>query len=380
MTIDEPSDEARVAAAPKVLLHDHLDGGLRPVTVIELADAIGWTLPASDPASLQQWFTRGADTRDILQYLATFEHTVAVMQTAAAIERVAAEAVVDLATDGVVYAEVRYAPELHQANGLSLDAVTEAVTSGYRRGEAEARAAGREITVNAICCAMRTGSRSLEIARFVDARRQVDDKVVAFDLAGAETGWPPSLHAEALAFARQRHLNITIHASEPPDLELISDAIAHGAHRIGHGVRLGSDTSIGDDGELLLGPLARHVLDHRIHLEMAPTCNVQIGAVPAVGTHPIGAFLRAGFNVGVNTDNRLMSGVTPSSELLAVARAFELTWTEVGALVTNAAASAFAPFEQRARLIDTIKAVFDSVAGAGAGVVAGASSPTIWAC
>jgi adenosine deaminase len=345
---------ASVRAAPKVLLHDHLDGGLRPTTVLELADQIGWTLPASDAVSLQQWFTRGADTRDILKYLATFEHTVAVLQTAEAIERVATEAVVDLADDGVVYAEVRFAPELHQANGLSLEAVTDAVTAGYRRGEADALTAGHEITVNAICCAMRTEQRSMEIARFVDARRRVDDKVVAFDLAGAETGWPPALHAEALAFARERHLNITIHASEPPDLELISDAITHGAHRIGHGVRLQSDTSIGDDGDLQLGPLARYVLDHRIHLEMAPTCNVQIGAVPAVAAHPIGPFLRAGFNVGVNTDNRLMSGVSPSSELLAVATAFELSWIEIGTLVTNAANSAFAPYEQRRRLVDEV--------------------------
>jgi len=349
-----PIVAATVGAAPKVLLHDHLDGGLRPTTVLELADEIGWTLPASDPASLQQWFTRGAETRDILQYLATFEHTVAVMQTTEAIERIAAEAVADLAADGVVYAEVRFAPELHQTNGLSLDAVTDAVTAGYRRGETEALASGHQITVNAICCAMRTEQRSMELARFVDDRRRVDDKVVAFDLAGAETGWPPSLHAEALAFARQRHLNITIHASEPPDLELISDAIANGAHRIGHAVRLQSDTSIGDDGELRLGPLARHVLDHRIHLEMAPTCNVQIGAVPAVAAHPIGPFLRAGFNVGVNTDNRLMSGVSPSSELLAVAIAFELTWAEIGSLVTNAAYSSFAPYEQRARLVDAV--------------------------
>jgi adenosine deaminase len=357
-----PIDAVTIRAAPKVILHDHLDGGLRPATVLELADEIGWTLPTSDPASLQQWFTRGADTGDILQYLATFEHTVAVMQTAEAIERVAAEAVHDLAVDGVVYAEVRFAPELHQATGLSLDAVTDAVTAGYRRGEAEALDAGHAITVNAICCAMRTQQRSMEIVRFVDARRQVDDKVVAFDLAGAETGWPPSLHAEALAFARERHLNITIHASEPPDLELISDAIAHGAHRIGHGVRLQSDTSIDDDGELRIGTLARHVLDHRIHLEMAPTCNVQIGAVPAVAAHPIGPFLRAGFNVGVNTDNRLMSGVSPSSELLAVATAFELSWPEIGSLVRNAATSSFAPYEQRARLVDqVVRPAFEEV-------------------
>ena len=350
MTAFGPSADEAVRA-PKVLLHDHLDGGLRPATVIELADDIGWTLPAVDGDDLQRWFTRGADTGDILQYLATFDHTLAVLQSAEAIERVAYEAVADLAADGVVYAEVRFAPELHQSNGLALDDVVEAVTAGYRRGEADASAAGRPITVNAICCAMRTGDRSLEIAQLVDRLRTWNDKVVAFDLAGAETGFPPSLHSEALAFARAAHLNVTIHASEPPDLELISDAIAHGAHRIGHGVRLQADTSIDEDGSLVLGPLARYVLDHRIHLEMAPTCNVQIGAVASVADHPIGPFLRAGLSVGVNTDNRLMSGVTASSELHAVAHAHELTLEEMERLATDAAMASFAPSEQRAALV-----------------------------
>jgi adenosine deaminase len=345
-------DEAR--RAPKVLLHDHLDGGLRPATVIELADRIGWALPATDATELQAWFTRGADTRDILQYLATFEHTIAVLQTADALERVAAEAVADLAADGVVHAEVRFAPELHQSGGLALEAVVDAVTAGYRRGEAEAAATGRTITVDAIVCAMRTESRSVEIVRLVERCRHHDDKVVAFDLAGAETGWPPSLHAEALAFARAHHVNITIHASEPPDLELISDAIALGAHRIGHGVRLQRDTRVHDDGTLELGPLARHVLDRRIHLEMAPTCNVQIGAVASIADHPIGPFLRAGFSAGVNTDNRLMSAVMPSTELHAVAEAFELSWAELELLTTNALLASFAPYEHRRRLLDDV--------------------------
>ena len=352
--------------APKALLHDHLDGGLRPATVIEIAGSIGWQLPETEPESLQAWFTRGAETRDILQYLATFEHTVAVLQCADALERVAAEAVDDLAADGVVYAEVRFAPELHQHDGLPLEEVAAAVTAGLRRGEVEARAAGRPIVVNAICCAMRTEQRSLEIARLVDRLREHDDKVVAFDLAGAETGWPPSLHAEALAFARERHLNITIHASEPPDLELISDAIAHGAHRIGHGVRLQADTTAGDDGELVLGPLAQHVLDRRIHLELAPTCNVQIGAVPDVAHHPIGPFLRDGFDVSVNTDNRLMSGVTPSTELHAVANAFDLGWDEVRRLTTNAVMASFAPYHERLRIVrDVVDPGFAELAAAG---------------
>jgi len=200
---------------PTALLHDHLDGGLRPATVVELADEIGWELPTTDVAELQAWFTAGAETGDLLQYLETFEHTLAVMQTPEHIERVAAEAVVDVAADGVVYHEVRFAPELHGATSgaRAPQEAVEAVTAGVRRGEAEAAAAGHPISAYVICCAMRTGERSLEIARVVDAVRAGDDKVVAFDLAGAETGFPPSLHAEALAFARARHLNVTIHAA-----------------------------------------------------------------------------------------------------------------------------------------------------------------------
>lgn len=342
-----------VRAAPKVLLHDHLDGGLRPTTVLELADACGWTprLPATDPAELQAWFTRGAETRDLHQYLATFEHTIAVLQSAEALERVAYEAARDLAADGVVYAEVRFAPELHQQQGLELPTIVRAVCDGFRRGERDAGEAGRSITVNAILCAMRTEQRSLEIARLVERMRYEDPKVVAFDLAGAETGWPPSLHAEALAFARQHHLNITIHASEPPDLELISDALAHGAHRIGHGVRLAKDVLFTPDGGAMLGDLARYVLDHRIPLELAPTCNVQIGAVPTLADHPVVRFLRLGFCATVNTDNRLMSNVSPSGELYAVATTFGLGWDEIGRLVTNGVEAAFAPYEQRRRLV-----------------------------
>jgi adenosine deaminase len=343
-------------AAPKVLLHDHLDGGLRPATVIELADGIGWKLPTDDVEALQAWFTAGADSSDILKYLATFEHTLAVMQHADAIERVAYEAVSDLAADGVVYAEVRFAPELHVVDGLALDDIAEAVTAGFARGESDARAAGRTITVNAICCAMRTEHRSLEIAQLVDRLRSWNPKIVGFDLAGAESGFPPSMHAEACAFARRVHLNMTIHASELPDLELISDAVAQGAQRIGHGVRLAADTTRSPEGDpdgdqLVLGPLAQFVLDHQIHLEMAPTCNVQIGAVATVAAHPIGPFLRKGFSVGVNTDNRLMSDVLASSELMAVANAHDLTVAEMERFAINAAMASFAPYEQRVNLV-----------------------------
>ena len=302
-----------------MLLHDHLDGGLRPQTVIELADEIGWTLPSTDIDTLQRWFTAGAETGDLLQYLATFEHTLAVMQQAESIERVAYEATVDLAADGVVYAEVRFAPELHVDAGARRSTTS---STPSRAGSAAARrdavppvSRSRSTPSAARCAPSTVRWRSPSSSTACGA---TDDKVVAFDLAGAETGFPPSLHAEACAFARDVHLNMTIHASEPPDLPLISDAIAQGAHRVGHGVRLAADTTTGDDGALVLGPLAQYVLDHQIHLEMAPTCNVQIGAVASVADHPIGPFLRAGMSVGFNTDNRLMSNVMPSSELLAL--------------------------------------------------------------
>jgi adenosine deaminase len=346
-------DPTSVVAAPKSLLHDHLDGGLRVSTVLEISEEIGHSprLPTTDAAALQAWFTAGAESRDLLEYLATFKHTLACMQTESHIERVAYEAVTDLADDGVVYAEIRYAPELH---ALPFAASLAAVATGFRRAEADALGRGKTISAHIIVCAIRTEKRSLEIAQFVADQRGIEPKTVAFDLAGAETGWPPSVHAEALAYARAAHLNVTIHASEPPDLELISDALEHGAHRIGHGVRLNRDTTLTPDGELQLGALAQFVLDRQVHLEMAPTCNTQIGAVDSVASHPIGTFLRHGFNVSVNTDNRLMSKVSPSSEMFAVASAFGLAWPEVGRLVENGVASGFAPYAERARILREI--------------------------
>ncbi|MEZ5215636.1 MAG: adenosine deaminase [Ilumatobacteraceae bacterium] len=351
-----------IRSLPKVLLHDHLDGGLRPATVIELADTIGWSLPSTDVGELSAWFTAGASTKDLSKYLATFEHTLAVMQHEDAIRRVAREAVEDLVADGVVYAEIRFAPELHQDQGLSLQEIVEAVADGVRTAERDAAAAGTPITVNLILCAMRTGDRSLEIATFTERVRFTEPKVVAFDLAGAETGFPPSMHAEALAHARTHLLNLTIHASEPPDLELISDALAHGAHRIGHGVRLQSGMLLTPNGQAILGQLARYVMDHQIHLEMAPTCHVHVGAVESIEAHPIARFLRLGFNVGINTDNRLMSDVTVSGEYHVVATTHELSWAEVEQLVVNGLRSSFAPREQRERLVnDVVRPAFAAV-------------------
>jgi adenosine deaminase len=338
---------------PKVLLHDHLDGGLRPLTILEIADEIGWTprLPSTDPVTLHRWFIRGAETKDLLQYLATFDHTIAVMQRADDLVRVAREAALDLSEDGVVYAEVRFAPEQHQERGLSLEAVVEAVQEGFRLGMASAAASGKPILVNTILCAMRTATRSVEIAELAVRMRDRDARIVAFDIAGAETGWPPSLHAEAFTVARANQMHITVHASEPPDLELIADGLLHGAERIGHGVRLHADVDLATGR---MGRLAQSVLERQVMLEMAPTCNTQIGAVASVADHPIGPFLRMGFRVGINTDNRLMSNVSMSSELAAVARAHALTNAEAGQLAISAMESSFSSWMERRQLVDHV--------------------------
>jgi adenosine deaminase len=340
-----------IQALPKVLLHDHLDGGLRPQTVIELAEECGWTsqLPFTDVPQLQSWFTRGAASKDLLQYLATFEHTLAVMQTEVAIERVAAECALDLAADGVRYAEVRFAPELHQQRGLSLVAIVEAAQAGFRRGSELALQRGYRVVVNTILCAMRTEQRSLEIANLAVAMRASDSRIVGFDLAGAETGWSPKLHLPAVEYVRRHQMHLTIHASEPPDLELITDALECGAERIGHGVRLLADCQDVNfmTGEMSLGMVARYVLERQIPLELAPTCNVQIGAVPSLDRHAIGPFLRAGFRVNVNTDNRLMSNVSMTSEVHAVAQAFQLSKTEIGQIALNGMDASFSEWTER---------------------------------
>lgn len=342
-----------IRRAPKVLLHDHLDGGLRPTTVIELADAAGHELPTTDPAELQAYFVRGAEARDIIRYLETFQHTVGVMQTEDALARVAQECVQDLAADGVVYAEVRFAPELHQQRGLALPAVVEAVLDGLRRSMASASVDGTPVEVNVILCAMRTETRASEIVRLLDQMRGAHPELVGFDLAGAETGYPPSLHAEALRYARERGINLTIHASEPPDIELIEDAVRHGAQRIGHGVRITSDITT-QGGADVLGSVAQRVRDDRIALEMAPSCHVQIGAVTSFDAHPFVRLMRLGFAVTVNTDNRLMSNVSVTSETVALAETFDLGWDDLEQIAVNGAQAAFVPDERRRRLVDDV--------------------------
>ena len=347
-----PADVVR--RAPKALLHDHLDGGLRPETIVELAAETGYEkLPTTDPAALQRWFVEAADSGSLVRYLETFAHTVGVMQTREALVRVAAECAVDLASDGVVYAEVRFAPELHVESGLSLDEVVDAVLAGFRDGEAAAAASGHPIKVRTLLTAMRTAARSREIAELVVRYR--DRGVVGFDIAGAEAGYPPSRHQDAFDYLRGESCHITIHAGEAFGLPSIHEAVAFcGCERLGHGVRIVDDITVEPDGTAHLGRLAQYVRDLRIPLELCPSSNVQTGAAPSIAEHPIGLLSRLRFRVTVNTDNRLMSGTSMTHEMLLLSEAFGWGLADMQWVTVNALKSAFIPFDERLLLIEQV--------------------------
>src|SRR5918997_4188179 len=303
---------ADIVKAPKALLHDHLDGGLRPATVVELAAAVGHELPETDPARLGEWFVAAADSGSLERYLETFAHTVAVMQTEEGLHRVAKECALDLAADGVVYAEIRYAPEQHLERGLSLNQVVEAVHAGFTEGCAEAAAQGVPIRIGTLLTAMRHAARSQEIAEL--SVRYRDTGVVGFDIAGAEAGYPPTRHLDAFEYLQRENSHFTIHAGEAFGLPSIWEAIQWcGADRLGHGVRIIDDIE-GAGESLPLGRLGAYVRDKRIPLEMCPSSNVQTGAAKSIEEHPIGLLRRMYFRVTVNTDNRLMSGTTMTQE------------------------------------------------------------------
>jgi adenosine deaminase len=337
-----------IRAAPKVLLHDHLDGGLRPDTIVELAEEGGYPdLPTGDPVELGAWMTRGADRKDLLLYLETFAHTVGVMQTRDALARVARECAEDLAADGVVYAEVRYAPEQHLERGLGLDDVVEAVQEGFREG-----AERTGIRIGTLLTAMRTAARSLEIADL--AVRWRDRGVVGFDIAGAEAGFPPTRHLDAFEHVRRESFHLTIHAGEAFGVPSIWEALQLcGAERLGHGVRIVDDIEIGSNGARL-GRVAHLVRDRRVPLELCPTSNVHSGAATSIEEHPIGRLMDLRFRVTVNTDNRLMSATSLSKEFLQLVDAFGIGWGQIGRLTTNAMKSAFIPFDERLALLERV--------------------------
>jgi adenosine deaminase len=346
--VEQPTfDEIR--RAPKVLLHDHLDGGLRPGTIVELAEEFGYAdLPTLDPGELEGWMRRGASRKDLALYLETFAHTVGVLQTKDALVRVARECAEDLADDGVVYAEVRFAPELHVERGLALDEVVEAVQEGFRSGSH-----GRPITVRTLLTAMRTAARSLEIAEL--AVRWRDRGVCGFDIAGAEAGYPPTRHLDAFEHVRRENFHLTIHAGEGFGLLSIWEALQLcGAERLGHGVRIIDDITVTPGGEAELGGIASLVRDRRVPLELCPTSNVHSGAAASIAEHPIGLLADLQFRVTVNTDNRLMSGITLSQELANLVDAFGFGWDRLQWLTINAMKSAFWPFDERLDLIERV--------------------------
>lgn len=356
---------------PKVSLHDHLDGGLRPATIIELAAEAGHELPATDPEELRQWFLDSADSGSLVRYLETFDHTIAVMQTHDALVRVAREFVEDLADDGVVYGEVRWAPEQHLSKGLSLDEVVEAVQEGLEAGMDAVDEAGGYIEVGQLVTAMRHADRGSEIAQL--AVRHRDNGVVGFDIAGAEDGFLPSRFTEAFTYLAENNFPATVHAGEAAGLDSIQDALVHGrALRLGHGVRIAEDIHLDvqeedghDVGTVTLGDLAQWVRDRQIPLELCPSSNLQTGAISAFGTtiseHPIDLLHQLGFNVTVNTDNRLMSGTTLTGEFELLRETFGYDLETMLELTLNAVHAAFLPIEAREQLADYIIECYDDV-------------------
>src|ERR1700712_2607220 len=343
-----------IQRAPKALLHDHLDGGLRPATVVELAAEARYEgLPTTDVGELATFFRTAAHSGSLVRYLEPFAHTVGVMQTPEALHRVAFECVEDLAADSVVYAEIRFAPELHIDRGLSLDAVVDAVLAGFADGEKAAGSEGRTITVRCLVTAMRHQARSQEIAQLAIQFR--DKGVVGFDIAGAEAGYPPTRHLDAFEYMRNHNARFTIHAGEAFGLPSIHEAIAFcGADRLGHGVRIADDITVAPDGTVRLGRLASILRDKRIPLEMCPSSNVQTGAVASIAEHPFDLLARARFRVTVNTDNRLMSDTTMTREMGLLVETFGYGWSDLERFTINAMKSSFIPFRERLELIDEV--------------------------
>jgi adenosine deaminase len=369
MPIDQ-NDDARIGGVslrslPKVSLHDHLDGGLRPATIIELADAAGIPVPAHDASALGDWFARQADSGSLVEYLKTFDLTIAVMQSRESLTRVAREFVEDLVADGVVYGEVRWAPEQHGAGGLSTDEAVAAVQAGIEQGEDAAAAAGHDIRVGQLISAMRHTDRSLEVAKLAVSWR--DRGAVGFDIAGPEDGFPPSRLRDAFDYLASAFFPATVHAGEAAGVDSIRSALIDGrALRLGHGVRIAQDLEIighdGDEVQVRFGDVARWVRDREIPLELSPSSNLQTGAIAAWGTelsdHPFDLLYQLGFAVTVNVDNRTMSRTSLTRELALLADAFDYDLGDIEAFQLNAAAGTFLPVEEREELIDVIVSGF----------------------
>jgi len=353
VSLDKTPTSDQIKRVPKALLHDHLDGGLRPETIIEIAQQIGYKkLPTNDPKKLADWFEESCNSHSLVRYLETFSHTIAVMQNKEAIIRVSRECAIDLARDGVVYAEVRGAPELFTEQGLTLDQVVEATLEGYKQGMAEAASEGNKIRVESLLCGMRQNNRSQEAAAAVVKYR--DKGVVGFDIAGPEDGFPPTNQLETFEYLRKENAHFTIHAGEAYGLPSIWEAIQIcGAERLGHGVRIIDDIDFSGD-KPKLGPLASYVRDRRIPLELCPTSNLQTGAAKTYSEHPIGMLAKLRFRVTLNTDNRLMSRTSMSNEMSECVKSFGWKFADLQRVTVNALKSSFIPFEERLEIIEKV--------------------------
>ncbi len=353
MSLDRTPTSDQIKRVPKALLHDHLDGGLRPETIIEIAQQIGYKkLPTDDPKQLGDWFEESCNSHSLVRYLETFSHTIAVMQSKEAIIRVSRECAIDLARDGVVYAEVRGAPELFTEQGLTLDQVVEATLEGYKQGMAEAAREGNKIRVESLLCGMRQNDRSQEAAAAVVKYR--NKGVVGFDIAGPEDGFPPTNQLETFEYLRKENAHFTIHAGEAYGLPSIWEAIQIcGAERLGHGVRIIDDIDFSGD-KPKLGPLASYVRDRRIPLELCPTSNLQTGAAKTYSEHPIGMLAKLRFRVTLNTDNRLMSRTSMSNEMSECVKSFGWKFADLQRVTVNALKSSFIPFEERLEIIEKV--------------------------
>jgi adenosine deaminase len=356
-------DPDLLRSLPKVSLHDHLDGGLRPQTVFEIATEIGHPLPADSPEALGRWFAESADSGSLVRYLQTFDHTVAVMQTAPQIRRIAREFVEDLAADGVVYGEARWAPEQHTRGGLSESEAVEAVRDGLAEGMLVCRDRGQQVEVRQLVTSMRHLEPSTRIAELALAYR--GQGVAGFDIAGAEDGFPPERWLPSFQLLKQHNLTYTIHAGEASGVESVWAAVQLcSANRIGHGVRIIEDVSFDADGQAILGEVAGYVRDQQIPLELCPSSNVQTGAVASLAAHPFRVLDELGFRVTVNSDNQLMSSTTLSQELGLLVEHLGYDLPGLRRVTLNAATSAFLPWDRRQALIeDVILPGYDAALG-----------------
>ena len=350
--------EEIIRSVPKVLLHDHLDGGLRAETVIELAKSVKYNkLPTKDPGELAALFHRGANKGNLVEYLQGFEHTTAVMQTKEGLERVAYEMMEDMKNDGVCYVETRFAPVFHTSKGLYNEDVVNAVLNGLEKGSKDFG-----VGYGLILCGMRNMKNTLEIAELaVNFRNQ---GVVGFDLAGEEGGYPPKKHIEAFQFIQRANFNITIHAGEAFGKESIWQAIQWcGAHRIGHATHLIEDVTLDKNRNAVgFGDLAQYVLDKRIPLEICLLSNVHTGAIDKIENHPFWIFYKEKFRVTINTDDRLMSNTSMTKEFLTAIQHFNLNLEDVEKITLNSMKSAFIPYKERLYYIyNVIKPGFQAI-------------------